>query len=102
MINTNSYLDLLEELLRGYYSVIKETGTSSQERRHYINGYMTAARVLNAVYQKDLKDRAERVHAEIFHMTIEERKKSEKTKPDVSENDMDLPAYKRKGIKLVL
>ena len=108
-----SYLKLLGELLREFYTDIKDSGIASPEREHFINGYLTAARRLNAVYQKELNDYAERIHFEVFGMTIEERKKSlqiksglseeaseNPVKPGLSEDALDIPAYKRKGIKL--
>jgi hypothetical protein len=61
---------------------------------------LTAARTLKAVYEKDLKDYVERIHFEIFHMTIDERRKTVNIQSEISEDDLDIPAYKRKGIKL--
>ena len=108
------YLKFLGQLLREHYNSIKETGSASSDSEQFINGYLTAARTLNAVYQKELNDFAERIHFEVFHMTIEERKKSLQIKSDLSEDEieapvtpetseddeLDIPAYKRKGIKL--
>jgi hypothetical protein len=107
------YLNFLGQLLREHYKSIKETGSASSDSEQYINGYLTAARKLNAVYQKELNDYTERIHYEVFNMTIEERKKSLQIKPDLSEDELenpvkpgqpedelDVPAYKRKGIKL--
>ena len=107
------YLNFLGQLLREHYNSIKETGSVSSDSQQFINGYLTAARRLNAVYQKELNDYTERIHFEIFNMTIEERKKSLQIKPDLSddelenpvepsipEDEIDIPAYKRKGVKL--
>ena len=95
-----SYLKFLGQILREHYNIIKDTGAPLPEREHFINGYLTAARTLNAVYQKDLKDYVERIHFEIFGMTVDQRQKSLPSKPDLSENELEIPAYKRKGIKL--
>ena len=94
------YLKFLGQILREHYNIIKDTGNPLPEREHFINGYLTAARTLNAVYQKELNDCAERIHFEVFHMTIEERRKSLPVKSDLSENELEIPAYQRKGIKL--
>lgn len=94
------YLKFLGELLREHYEIIKDTGIPSPEREHFINGYLTAARTLNAVYQKDLADYIERIHFELFHLTIEEREKTLPIKPDPSEDELEIPAFKRKGMKL--
>jgi hypothetical protein len=107
------YLNFLGQLLREYYNSIKETGSASSDSQQFINGYLTAARRLNAVYQKELNDYTERIHFEVFNMTIEERKKSlqikpnlpeenpeNPDKPDLPEDEIDIPAYKRKGVKL--
>jgi hypothetical protein len=94
-----SYLKVLGQILREHYRIIKETGISSPERQYFIDGYLTAARTLNAVYQKELNDYAERVHFEVFGMTIDQRKKS-LNKPDVNEDEIEIPTYKRKGVKL--
>ena len=108
------YLNFLGQLLREHYNTINETGSASLDSQQFINGYLTAARKLNAVYQKELNDYTERIHFEVFNMTIEQRKKSVQIKPDTSEDEpensvksglseedeLDVPAYKRKGIKL--
>ena len=107
------YLNFLGQLLREHYNSIKATGSASSDSQQFINGYLTAARRLNAVYQKELNDYTERIHYEVFNMTIEQRKKSLQIKPDPSddepenpdkpglpEDELDIPAYKRKGIKL--
>jgi len=107
------YLNFLGQLLREHYNSIKKTGSPSSESQQFINGYLTGARKLNAVYQKELNDYTERIHYEIFNMTIEERKKSSQNKPDLTEDEsknpvepglpedeIDIPAYKRKGVKL--
>jgi len=108
------YLNFLGQLLREHYNSIKKTGSASSDSQQFINGYLTAARRLNAVYQKELNDYAERIHFEVFNMTIEERKKSLQIKPEISEDnlenpvepglseedDLDIPTFKRKGVKL--
>lgn len=92
------YLRFLGQLLREHYNSIKETGSASAESQQFLNGYLTAARTLHAVYQKELNDFAEKIHFEVFNMTIEGRKK---TLPiELSEDELDIPAYKRKGIRL--
>ena len=96
----DAYLKFLGQLLREHYNSIKDTGVTSSDSQEFINGYLTAARTLNAVYQKDLKDYIERIHFEIFHMTIDERRKVGNLQSEISEADLDIPAYKRKGVKL--
>ena len=56
------YLNFLGELLREYYNNIKETGSASSDLKEFINGYLTAARKLNAAYQKELNDYIEKIH----------------------------------------
>jgi hypothetical protein len=68
------YLNFLGQLLREHYKSIKETGSASSDSQQFINGYLTAARRLNAVYQKELNDYTETIHYEVFNMTIEQRK----------------------------
>lgn len=99
-MSKEGYLKFLGQILREHYSIIKDTGTTLPERQHFIDGYLAAAATLNAIYQKDLTDYIERIHFEIFHMTIEERRKSLPIQFDISENELDIPTYKRKGIKL--
>jgi regulator of sigma D len=96
----DAYLKFLGQLLREHYNSIKDTGVTSSDSQEFINGYLTAARTLNAIYQKDLKDYIERIHFEIFHMTIDERRKMGNLQSEISEADLDIPAYKRKGVKL--
>lgn len=94
------YLKFLRQLLREHYNVLKDTGVEPTDSKQYINGYLAAARTLNAVYQKELTDYVEGIHFDIFHMTIEERKKSLQVQPDLSEDELEVPAFKRKGIRL--
>jgi hypothetical protein len=93
------YLNFLGQLLREHYNNIKDTGAALPDRENFINGYLTASRTLNAVYQKELTDYIERVHLDVFGMTVDQRKKSLNT-PAVNEDELEIPAYRRKGIKL--
>ena len=56
------YLNFLGQLLREHYNSIKETGSAPSESQQFINGYLTAARKLNAAYQKELNDYIEKIH----------------------------------------
>jgi len=126
MISKNNFFDLFGKLLREFYKDLKDSGIPSVEREQFINGYMTAARTLNAVFKKEMNDYIEKIHFEVFHMTVEERKKSSKNKPDqsekepetpvkpdpleeelgtpvkseISDDELEEPTYRRKGIKL--
>jgi hypothetical protein len=93
-----SYLKFLDQLLREHYAAIKESGSVSSNSQQFLNGYLTAARTLHAVYQKELNEFAEKVHFEIFNMTIAERKKTMQV--ELSEEELDIPTYMRKGIRL--
>ena len=92
------YLKFLGQPLREHYNSIKENGSASAESQQFLNGYLTAARTLHAVYQRGLNDYAEKIHFEIFNMTIEERKKAMPVA--LSEEELDIPTYVRKGIRL--
>lgn len=99
-MSKEGYFKFLGQLLREHYTNFKETGVDPRDSKQFISGYLTAARILNAVYQKELTDYMERVHFDIFHMTIAERKKSFEEKPDLSEDEIEIPTFKRKGIRL--
>ena len=94
----DAYLKYLDQLLREHYNTIKETGSVPPNSQQFLNGYLTAARTLHAVYQKELNEFAEKIHFEIFSMTIEERKKAMPVA--LSEEELDIPTYVRKGIRL--
>ncbi len=96
----NSYLDLLGQLLREHYDIFKDTGIASPDRQHFIDGYLAAARALDVIDYDELKDYVEKVHYGIFNMTIDERRKKLKIKQDIPDDYIDIPAYKRQGIKL--
>jgi hypothetical protein len=126
MINKNNFFELLGDLLCEFYNDMKDSGIPSVEREQFINGYLTAARTLDVVFKKEMMDYIEKIHFEIFRMTVEERRKSLQVKPDQSEeepeisvepdlpgeeieisaksalsdDELEVPAYKRKGIKL--
>jgi hypothetical protein len=126
MISKNNFFDLLGKLLREFYKDMKDSGIPSVEREQFIHGYMTAARTLNAVFKKEMKDYIDKIHFEVFHMTVAERTKALQVKPDqsqeefsipmkpdphvedletpvkfeISDDEFEVPTYKRKGIKL--
>lgn len=100
MIDKRKYFETLGELLNGHYVIIKNASIIPQERQDFIDGYLAAARALNAIDYDELKDFIEKIHFETFGKTVEERRKSLKLKSGTSDDCLEIPAYVRQGIKL--
>lgn len=99
-INKERYLGLLENILSEHYRIIKDTGIITIDRQQYIDGYLTAVRALDAIDYDELKTFIEKVHFEVFGMSIEERRTKIKVKPGTAEDDLEIPAYVRQGTNL--
>lgn len=94
------YRDILEDLLREYYGEIKVRGRASESRKHFIDGYMKAARALGALTHEELRDAVERVHVEVFGETLQERRRSAGSELSPEDDSLDIPAYVRQGVVL--
>lgn len=100
MINKDRYLEILENLLRDYYDEIKVKSRASENRRHYIDGYMRAARTLNGVHHDEMLEVVERVHFQVFGTTLQERRTLERDGLSPDDDSLHIPAYVRQGISL--
>jgi hypothetical protein len=100
MINKDRYFEILERLLKSYYDEIKVKNRASEQRRHYIDGYMKAARTLDCIGYDELWEVIGRVHFEVFGKTIEERRRSELEELSPEDDSLAIPAYVRQGIEL--
>jgi hypothetical protein len=87
MINKDHYIEILSKVLNRHYDDIKQTGIESIERQQYIEGYLTAARALDAFDYKELKEVIDRIHFKAFGKTTDEKRRR-------------IPTYIRKGITL--
>lgn len=97
MLNKARYISILIELLQEQYNSIKLRGSSSSETQHFLDGYLKAARALDAIEYKELEEVIAKTHFEIFGKTLAERRKSELVESDLNENSLKVPAYIRKG-----
>ena len=100
MINKERYLEVLTRILNDYYHDIKRTNSASRERQQYIDGYLLAARALDAFNYDELKKKIDEIHFKVFGKTIQERRLSEDDKFDQSDNFLKIPTYVREGISL--
>ncbi len=97
-MNKSEFLVLVEPQLR---DVFKEAqlGTRSSKAKHRCEGFMQCGRVMGIVGDSDLNNLMEKVHKEIFNMSIAERK-AEKLKlhqqmQDNEYKDLNIPAFLR-------
>ncbi|MEE9910242.1 MAG: hypothetical protein K4571_00835 [Deltaproteobacteria bacterium] len=100
MINKERYTEILSQLLNEHYDEIKKRGSASNARQQYIDGFLTAARALEAFDYDALKGVIEQVHFNAFGKTIEERRKSEVDNRLIDEKFLAIPTYIRDRIVL--
>ena len=97
VINKERYTGTLRQLLTEHYDNIRKN-IAVKERQDYIDGYLTAARALDAFDYQELKEIIDNTHIAVFGKTVEERRRVEVSKPD--DDSLDIPTYIRKGIAL--
>ena len=100
MINKKRYTEILLQLLNEHYSEIKKRGSASDDRQQYIDGYLTAARALDAFDYDDLKEIIDNIHFNTFGKTIEERRKAGLNDRLIDEKNLAIPTYVRDRIVL--
>lgn len=100
MINKKRYIEILSQLLNEHYNEIKKKGSAASDRRQYIDGYLTAARALDAFDYDELKEIIDVIHFNTFGKTIQERRNSELHNDTVDEKILAIPTYVREGILL--
>lgn len=100
MINKNQYLEILQYTLSEHYNIMHSTNKILQDRQQFIDGYITAAMALDAFDQKELQDFMEKIHFEVFGMTIKERQQTRTFENGTADDFLAVPAYIRKGVAL--
>ena len=100
MINKQRYIDILAQVLNEHYDEIKRKNTESKDRQQYLDGYLIAARALEAFDYEELKEIIDKIHFAAFGKTIEQRRRSEIVEDAQGEGSLDVPAFIRKGIIL--
>ena len=100
MINKQRYIDILAQILNEHYDEIKRKDTESKDRQQYIDGYLTAARALEALDYEELKEIIDKIHFAAFGKTIEERHRTELVISSSNDNSLEIPTFIRKGILL--
>lgn len=98
-MNKKRYTEVLVRILEDHYNDIKKE-SGSNNRQQYIDGYMTAARALDAFSFDELKKIIDETHFKVFGKTVLERKRSETDKSSQDINSLDIPTYIREGISL--
>ena len=100
MINKQRYIDILAQVLNEHYDEIKRKNTESKDRQQYIDGYLTAARALEALDYEELKEIIDKIHFAAFGKTIEQRRQSELVISSSADDSLDIPTFIRQGISL--
>lgn len=100
MIDKGRYFAELERLLEEHYSKIKAKGRESEKGRHFIDGYLTAARALGGISYGELQEVIERVHLRVFGKTIKERRRTALNELSPDDDSLVIPTYIRMGIPL--
>ncbi len=98
-MNKERYTKVLIRILDDHYNDIKKK-SGSKERQQYIDGYMTAARALDAFSFDELKKVIDETHFKVFGKTVLERKRSESDQSFHNDTSLKIPTYIREGISL--
>jgi len=102
MIDKDSYLDKLKILLQERYAYLQRCEVASPELIQYLEGYLSAARTLDAVSYDEIKAVMDKAHYEVFGKTVEERQLAElyAPVPQGDPDDLELPTWIRWGVRL--
>mgnify|MGYP001389215115 FL=1 len=102
MIDKDAYLTKLKMLLIERYGYLKRCEVAPPELIQYLEGYLSAARTLDAVSYDEIKAVMDKAHYEVFGKTIEERQLAElyASVPKGDPDDLELPTWIRRGIRL--
>ena len=100
MIDKDRYFEILKHILSEHYNIMSATHKIVPERQQFIDGYITAAIALDALSQEELKGFIEKLHFEVFGMTIQERQKAMTFENGTEDDSLAVPAYIRKGVDL--
>jgi len=100
MINKQRYFEILTQVLNEHYDEIKRKDKGSKDRQQYIDGYLTAARALEAFDYEELKEIIDKIHFAAFGKTIEQSRRSELVISSSDDDSLDIPTFIRKGILL--
>ena len=102
MIDKDRYLNNLKILLREKYTYLKSKEETPSDLKQYLEGYLTAARTLDAVSYVEIKAVIDEAHYEIFGKSIEERRLAElyASVPQGDPDDLDIPTWIRRGVRL--
>ena len=97
-MNKAEFLKLVEPQLRDVFKQA-QLGARSNKAKHQCEGFMQCGRVLGMVNETDLTQLMEKIHKEIFNMTISERKAEKLKLTKQMEVDgyknLDIPAFLR-------
>ena len=100
MIDKDRYFEILKHILSEHYNIMNATHKIVPERQQFIDGYITAAVALDALSQAELQEFIEKLHFEVFGMTIQERRKTMTFENGAEEDSLEVPAYIKKGVEL--
>jgi len=100
MINKQRYIEILTQVLNEHYDEIKRKDKGSKDRQQYIDGYLTAARALEAFDYEELKEIIDKIHFAAFGKTIEQSRRSELVISSSDDDSLNIPTFIRKGILL--
>jgi hypothetical protein len=90
------YLEHLRKILKESYVTLKKTRSIPNDKKHFIEGYMTAGRIFGLNF-KDLQSVMEETNYEIFKMSIDKRKEIYKDKSQPDTEDLEIPTWTRWG-----
>lgn len=100
MINKDRYLGILQDTLKEHYNIMNITNKVFPERQQFIEGYITAAVALDVFDRKELTDFIEKLHFDVFGMTVSERQCTRTFINGTDDDYLKVAAYIKKGVKL--
>jgi len=102
MINKDRYLGILQDTLKEHYNIMNTTNKVFPDRQQFIDGYITAAVALDVFDHNELADFIERLHYDVFGMTIKERQQTRTFEHGTDDDYLKVAAYIRNGVALEL
>jgi hypothetical protein len=98
VINKTEFLKLVEEQLSNIFKQV-QVGNKPDKQKYRTEGFMQAGRILGLVNEEELTKLMEKLHFEIFEMTIKEREQKKlELNQKIQEDDyemLDVPTFIR-------
>lgn len=94
------YFEILQNLLNEHYNIMNTTNKVFPDRQQFIEGYITAAVALDVFDRKEMTDFIEKLHFDVFGMTVSERQRTKTFENGTDDDYLKVAAYIKKGVEI--